>query len=116
MDINSIKREGHRFLEGLETGNLPSAELFAISEELDPILIYFIIKYLRMIYPQGHPDATGVVERIVELSRTYDPVVKAMKEGEADSLNEWFDDDFKPLQHRDNTEKFMDELVEKIEG
>lgn len=116
MDINSIKREGHRFLVGLETGNVSAPDLFAISEELDPILVYFVIKYLRLVYTPSHPDAKGVTERIVELTSTYDSIVKAVKDGEKDSLNEWFDDDFNPRQFKENTEEFMDQLVEKIEG
>lgn len=116
MDINSIKREGHRFLVGLESGNLPSSDLYAISETLDPILVYFVIKYLRKTYRAGTPEAEGVAERIYELSNTYDEVLKAVKNGEKDSLNEWFDDDFNPSQYRDNTEQLIDILVEKIEG
>jgi hypothetical protein len=116
MDINSIKREGHRFLVGLETGNLPTEDIYAISENLDPILVFFCIKYLRMTYKPGHPDANGVAERILDLTKTYDSIVKAVKEGEGDSLNEWFEDDLNPSQYKDNTEVFMDLLVEKIEG
>ena len=116
MDIYSIKREGNRFLVGLESGNLPAADLFAISEDLDPILIYFIIKQLRILYQPGHPDATAIAERIVELSSTYPSIVKAIKDGEKDSLNEWFNDDFNSRQYKEDSETFIDLLVEKIEG
>ena len=88
MDINSMKREGLRFLNGLETGNLPSADLHAISENFDPILVYFILKYLRLAYKPGHPDAKGVLERILELTQTYDEIVAAVKSGENDPLND----------------------------
>ena len=116
MDINSMKREGLRFLNGLETGNLPSADLHAISENFDPILVYFILKYLRLAYKPGHPDAKGVLERILELTQTYDEIAAAVKSGENDPLNEWFDDDLNPLHYKDDTEQFIDILVEKIEG
>jgi hypothetical protein len=116
MDINSMKREAVRFLTGLETGNLEASDLFAISEHFDPILTFFVIKHLRSTYKPGHPDAVGVSERILELSQTYDSVVKAIKEGEKDPLNEWFDDDFNAAQYQDNPESFIDVLVDKIEG
>lgn len=116
MDINSMKREGVRFLTGLETGNLPSSDLFAISENFDPILVFFVIKHLRTVYKPGHPDAIGVSQRILELSQTYDSIVKAIKDGEKDPLNEWFDDDLNPNQYQNDPETFIDILVEKIEG
>lgn len=116
MDIQSIKREGHRFLLGLENGSLASESLYAISETLDPILVYFIIKHLRKIYNPGHPDAMGVTQRIVELSTTYQSIIKAIKDGEKDSLNEWFEDDLNSKQYQDDSEKLIEILVEKIEG
>ena len=38
--------------------------------------------------------AAGVVQRLIELTGTYDSIVKASKEGESDPMREWFDDSY----------------------
>lgn len=116
MDINSIKRESLRFLVGLESGNLPASDLHAITVDLDPINIYFIVKYLRHQYGPGHPDAQGITTRLVELTNTYDDIKKAVRGYDSDPLNEWFEDDLNLADYRDKQEDFIEVLVEKIEG
>jgi hypothetical protein len=116
MSIDHGKREGVRLLSGIENGTLSTADAYNVAEKLDPVLVYFTLRYLREKYPASSPSAEGVSRRLVELTSTYDDLVKRSKEGEKDSLREWFDDTYNLREFFDKPEELVELLVEKIEG
>jgi hypothetical protein len=116
MSIDFEKREGLRLLSGLENGNLTSADAFNVADQRDPVIVYFILRYLREKYPATQPAGAGVARRLVELTTTYDGVVAKAKQGEKDSIREWFDDTYSLREFFDKPEELMDLIVEKIEG
>jgi hypothetical protein len=109
-------REGKRMLSGLEMGKLSVADVYNIADELDPVLVYFVLRYLREKYPPGNPASQGVMERLLELTKTYDDVVKASKQGEKDSMREWFDDTHSMHEFFGDSDAFVDMIVEKLES
>jgi hypothetical protein len=115
MDIAAIKRETERLLVGLESGNLNASDAFAICEKLDPILTFFVVKFLRANYPATNPASQAVLGRILELT-TYPSVTAACRAGERDPMNEWFDDDLGVHKLARNPRQFVELLVEKVEG
>lgn len=116
MPYTSIINEGIRLLEGLESGKLVTNDAFLIAEKLDPVLIFFIFRFLREKYKPGHPAADGVTSRLVELSQERPVVIKMCKEGEEDLINEWFNDTYDMREFLQTPEELIKLLVEKIES
>lgn len=114
MSIQEETREGIRLLTGLENGTLSSADAYNIAERRDPVLVYFVLRYLREKYPLG--ESSGVARRLIELTSTYDQLVKMSKTGEKDILREWFDESYNMRQFFDQSSQFVELIVEKIEG
>lgn len=110
------KQESLRLLNGLESGSLSIADAYSIADKRDPLIVYYVLRYLREKYPASAPASSGVVGRIVELTKTYDKLVKKAKDGEHDSLREWFDDTYDLRSFFNNPEKLVDTLIEKIES
>jgi hypothetical protein len=116
MSGNFEVREGLRLLAGLENGSLTSADAYTIAEQRDPVLLYFILRYLREKYPAGKPSSQGVLQRVVELTSTYDDIVKKAKVGEHDSMREWFDDAYAMRDYFDRSEELVEMIVDKLES
>ncbi len=114
--IDQEVRESLRLLNGLEKGTLTAADAFNVADSRDPVIVYFVLRYLREKYPASSPASQGVTSRLVELTGTYDSVIKASKKGEKDSIREWFDDTFEIREFFDKPTELMELLVEKIES
>jgi len=114
--VDFEKREALRLLSGLENGQLSTADAFNVAEALDPLLVYFVLRYLREKYPPAQPSSAGVVGRVLELTSTYADVVQRAKTGEKDPIREWFDDTYAMREYFDRPGELVELLVEKIEG
>ena len=112
MDFEYEKNLTLRFLTGLEEGDLPLDEVYRLAEKCDPTAIYFVVKYLRAKYPADH----GAVQRIVELSSQYVDIPKIIKNGEDESLREWFDDAYDMREFFSKPDEFVNMIVDKVEG
>jgi hypothetical protein len=116
MSTNMEVREGLRLLTGLENGSLSVADAYTIVDKRDPVLVYFILRYLREKYPASKPTSQGVLQRVVELTSTYDDVVKMTKKGEQDSMREWFDDAYSMREYFDKSDELVEMIVDKLES
>ena len=114
--MESEKQESLRLLNGLESGSLSTADAYNIADKRDPLIVYYVLRYLREKYPSSAPASSGVVGRLLELTKTYDKLVKKAKDGENDSLREWFDDTYDLKAFFNQPEKLVETLMEKIEG
>tara|TARA_B100001094_G_scaffold285266_1_gene299306 strand:+ start:87 stop:398 length:312 start_codon:yes stop_codon:yes gene_type:complete len=103
-------------MEGLENGTLHTAEAFAIAEELDDLLIYFILRFLREKYHSNTPEGPGVMARILDLSQNHPSIVQKSQMGEKDILREWFDETFNMQEFFPDPEKLLHTIIDKIEG
>lgn len=113
MSFERQQAQALRILEGIEEGTMSAADSFALVEDADPTLIYLIFTYLRRRYAD-HPNADAVIGRLVAVVDK-DPVVsKMMKEGQADPVVEWFEDEYTYTQFRPR--EFIELIVEKLEG
>lgn len=114
---NSMEiRECTRLLSGLENGNMTASDAFTVADKRDPVMLYFILRFLREKYPAGRETSAGVLQRVLELTGTYDSVVKKSKTGEKDPMREWFDDTYAMREFFDKSDEFVEMLVEKMEG
>ena len=105
-----------RLLNGLEQGSLSPHEAGLVAEDLDPVLVYAIVTYLREIHPAGDPAASGVLGRVVELSAKRPAVVKAVNEGQADPISAWFRSEYEFRDFRHRGDELIDLLVDKLES
>ncbi len=64
MAFNEQKRTARNLLAAIENGALDTTDTFAILEREDPMLVYFIFKWLRASYPPSHPAAEAVLGRL----------------------------------------------------
>jgi hypothetical protein len=103
-------------LDAIENGTANAATIYKTASELDPVTVYFIFRYIREIYTPNNPAATGVMERMVELTKTYDDLVKMAKKAEKDPIREWFDDTYRVKEFQGRSHELMELIVEKIEG
>ena len=114
MAFAQEKRDALYLLEGIENGTLPTTEAAYRIEEADPALAYFIITWLRHRYGGDHPAAEGVIGRVVDITSNHAGVKAQLKEGKADSIVEWFEDEY---GYRDfSASDFIDLIVDKLEG
>ncbi len=109
-------REATRLLGGIEAGSLSAADAFNIMDKQDPVLNYFIMRFLREKYPASNPASEGVLSRIVEITSTYTDLVTKMKKSETDSLRHWFDDTYEMRDFYSKQDQFVQLVVEKVEG
>ena len=90
--VLGIKSEALRLLTGLETGAMDLNQAFEIAEDLDPVIIYFIVRYLRESYGPSNPHSKGVPGR------------------------EQFDDTYSIRYFYNKQEEFIGLIVDKVEG
>lgn len=113
MSETTDKRDAERLLAGLENGTMTAADAAVVAENLDPVLVYCIVRYLRDIYPASDPAASSVLERVVALTRT-PPVVVKFKAGEQDPVSRWFEAEHTFRGFRGRGSEMVGVLVEKL--
>ncbi len=110
------QREVLRFLEGVEEGGLPSADLYNIMRNFEPILSFFLLKYLREKHPITE-NSSGPGQRLLELVSTYDSVQKLTKPPKEDeALAEWFDDTYDIKQFFNKPDEYVSIIIDKLES
>ncbi len=114
MAFNMEKAAARRLLGALEDGKLGTADTFQLAEKADPTLVYFVFAWLRAWYPQSHPASDAVLGRLGELCARYPKVARMAKDGQQDSLVEWFEQAYGYRDFR--AAEFVDLVVEKLEG
>ena len=112
----SDRNETLRLIRGIENGNLLTVDAYQIATNRDPVLVYFALRYIRERYPASHPNSTGVLARLVELTKTYPDVMELSRKGEKDVMREWFDDTHTVREFFGKEEEFVDLIVDKLEG
>ncbi|MCP4445127.1 MAG: hypothetical protein GY811_07260 [Myxococcales bacterium] len=114
MAFAQEQQEALYLLQGIENGTLTTSTAARRIEEADPALVYFIFTWLRARYGADHPAAEGVIGRLVELTGGYASVKAQMREGKADSIVAWFEEEY---SYRDfGASAFIELIVEKLEG
>ncbi len=101
-----------RLIEGIENGTLTPSDAADLVEKIDPTLVYLTITWFRKRYTD-HVNADSVVGRLVELTK-YPAVAERMKEGQADSIVEWFEDAYS--YRKLEAKELVDTVVDKLES
>jgi hypothetical protein len=116
MQITGENQESMRLLSGLEEGTFTANDAYTVASKRDPVLVYFIIRYLREKYPPNHPASAGVVARLVEFTSTYPAIVKLSQNGEKDPIREWFDDTYNMREFFAKPDELITMIIDKIES
>jgi hypothetical protein len=103
-------------INGLESGTVSTIDALKTSESLDPVLVYFTVRFLREKYPATRADSEGVLKRLADFSAQHQTIIKVLRAGEKDPIREWFDDAYTMRDFFSDPGKMVEMLVEKIEG
>ena len=116
MEDSTDRSQTLRLLNGLEMGGLDPFEGRVLAEELDPVLVHVIVRYLREVYPATDPAARPVLERVVALTKVYPGLVARAKQGEDDPITSWFTSERSFGEFRGRGEVMIDLLIDKLES
>ena len=105
-----------RLLRGLEAGGMPASEARTLAEGIDPVLLYFVVRYLREVYPASDRAASAVLDRVVKLTAAYPGMVARVKKGEQDPVSRWFTGAHSFNEFRGRGPSLMDLIVAKLEA
>ncbi|MCO4747192.1 MAG: hypothetical protein KC912_20510 [Proteobacteria bacterium] len=113
MAFELEQREARHILESIELGSTSIPDCFALINDADPTLVYFIITWLRSRYA-NHSASEGVLGRIIALMQAYPKTAQILKKGKADALVDWFEETY---AYRDlDAGEFLAVVVEKLES
>lgn len=116
MSTSTDRNHALRLLRGLDEGGLDVSEARALAEELDPVLVYVVVRFLREVYPASDPAASPVLERVVQLTSAYPALVAKSKEGEEDPVSRWFSSEYSFRDFRGRGDELIDLIVDKLES
>lgn len=105
-----------RLLVGLENGTLSMADAYNLAESCDPVVVFFIFKYLREKYHAQNPMSAGIISRLVDLTSNYPILIKKSQKGEHDVITEWFDDTYNIRDYFSTPNELVTLIVDKIES
>ena len=113
MAYDHQQRAALRILDAIEDGKTSNADAFALIEPADPALIYLLLTWLRNHYT-GHAAGDAVLGRLGTITSAYPAIAKKMKEGQADSIVEWFEDAYSYREF--DAKAFVALVVDKLES
>ena len=97
-------------------GRMTASEVAPFAQELDPVLVYVILRYLREAYPASNPAANAVLDRVVALTSNWPEIVAKSKEGEQDPVSVWFTDEHSFGDFRGRSSEMLDLIIDKLES
>jgi hypothetical protein len=105
-----------RLLRGLEDGVMAASEAAVAAEDLDPVLVYFIVRFLRTVHPASSPSAHAVLERVLNLTSAYPAIVRKSQEGEHDPVSQWFASEYSFGDFKGRGAELIAMIVDKLES
>jgi len=113
MSFDRANAAAMRILSGIEDGTMTAAQSQEVVEEADPALLYLIFTWLRQRYAD-HPAGDAVLGRLLAVTERTPGLAAKLKEGQADSIVEWFEDEH---SYRDlGAKEFIELVVDKLES
>ena len=110
------QQEAERLLAGLESGLMDTGTAQDIAEDLDPVMIYVIVSFLRATYPASDPAATPVLERVVAMTAKDPAIIRNCKLGEQDPISRWFESEYSFKEFRGRSPELIALITDKLES
>ena len=110
------QEEAERLLAGLESGMMGTDTARTLAEDLDPVLIYCIVSFLRATYPASDPAAHAVLERVVAMTGKDPAIIRNCKAGEQDPITRWFQSEYDFKDFRGRGPELIAMIVDKLES
>lgn len=95
---------------------MTSSEAALLAQDLDPVLVHVILRYLRDVYPASNPAASAVLDRVVALTSSWPGIVETSKEGEQDPVSQWFASEYAFGDFRGRGSELLDLIIDKLES
>ena len=115
MATTNEGREALRLLAGLENGGLSTADAAIVAEDLDPVLVYVIVAFLRKVYPVSDPAASSVLDRVVRMTSRSPALIRKHEQGESDPISRWFEENHDYRDFRGRGPELIELIVDKLE-
>lgn len=109
---NITKRKVDRFMDAIEGGIIPLEEAFNIAEEQDPLLLYFMLRYLKEMYGK---DQQGPGGRLLQFLSSYPSIAKLALPPKNEPMLEWFNDSYTVHSFKSRDE-YLELIIDKLEG
>jgi hypothetical protein len=116
MNTSTDPKAALALVHGLENGGVDTDALRRSAEDLDPVLLAAILRYLRAVYPASQPAASAVLERVVALTDAWPGLIELCQEGERDPVWQWFTSEHTLGSFRGRSEALIEILVDKLES
>jgi len=114
--MNEEKNDALRLLTGLDNGGLSATDAVFLAEELDPVLIYIVVTFLRAVYPAADPAATSVLERVVQMTSKSPALIRKHKEGEQDPVSRWFESEYDYRDYKGRGPELVELIADKLDS
>lgn len=108
----AIKKNVDRFMDIIEGGVIPLEDALPVAEKLDPLLLYFVLRYLKETYGR---DSQGPNARLLQFLSAYPTIARHAVKPKNEPMVEWFDDSHSMRSFR-NRDAFVDLIIDKLEG
>jgi hypothetical protein len=108
---NIDKRNVSRFMDAIEGGVVPLDDAFLLAENIDPLLLYFMLRYLKESYGR---DTQGPGGRLLQFLSTYPQMAKFAIPPKNEPMVEWFNDGY-TVQSFKSRDEYLDMIIDKME-
>ncbi len=113
-EFSEEKQHAFGILLGIAQASATADETFALLKDAEPVLVYFLFRWLKKYYHKDHDDYEFVKANLSDVRNSHRQLTRMAKDGEEDPLVEWFEGNYK---YREMTAfEFIDLIIEKLEG
>jgi hypothetical protein len=111
---NDDDRNAERLLLALERGGVSAADTAALAEDVEPVLVYVIVSFLRQAYPASDPAARSVLDRVVRMTSASRILVRRHDEGGRDPVARWFESEHSYADFRGRGSDLVALIADKL--
>ena len=110
--MQAIIRNAQHCMNIFIDGNHPLDQAVSFFENSDPLLVYFIVRFMR---ENKKVCGSGTRHRLVQFLSVYPHLQEKLAQTPKDSMVEWFNDCFS-IQSFNSSSEYLNLIINKIEG
>ena len=113
-EFSDEKQHAFGILLGIAQGSAMADETFALLKDAEPVLVYFLFRWLKKYYHKDHDDYEFVKANLSDVRNSHRQLTRMAKDGEEDPMVEWFEGHYRYREM--SAFEFIDLIIEKLEG